>query len=67
MVSASVGTQTDFCNASQCLEAFLLGKGGLTLELAIHNRRGGKVWSRLADRGSVHVEYIVENVDGNNR
>ena len=40
----------------------LLVENELTLELAIHDRRGGKVWSRLADRGSVHIEDVFEDV-----
>lgn len=63
MVGRGVCTQTDFCDHSQGLEVVLLVESGLTLELAIHDRRGGEVWSRLTDRGSVHVECVLENVD----
>lgn len=69
MIGSSVSTQTDFCDLGQYLEVFHLVECGITLELAIHDRRGGKVWSRLADRGSVHDEYVlrvyVEKVDSN--
>jgi len=40
----------------------MLVENELTLELAIHDRRGGKVWRRLADRGSVHIEDVFEDV-----
>jgi hypothetical protein len=54
--------QTDFCNVDQYLEVVLLLMCDITLELPIHDRRGGKVWSRLSDRGSVHVDFVSEDV-----
>jgi hypothetical protein len=54
--------QTDFCTGGQYLEVVLLFVCKITLELAIHDRRGGKVWSRLSHRGSVHVDFVSEDV-----
>jgi hypothetical protein len=55
MVGFVVCLQTDFCVTSQCLGVIWLVEREITLEFAIHDRRGGKVWSRLADRCSDHV------------
>jgi hypothetical protein len=59
VVGLIVCFQTDFCNVGQYLRIVLLSMCEITFELAIHDRRSSKVWSRLSDRGFDHVEVVL--------
>jgi hypothetical protein len=67
VVGLIVCSQTDFCIPSQRLEVIWLVKCEITLQLAIHDRCGGKVRSRLSNRGSDHIECVLKGVSGNSR